>query len=955
MTLIASLLLSTLPQVFPGGDLKLPPRRETPAAQAPVRPVSEIERFRRDLIEMQAPSARVEAKLQAMAQTYKEQAIEPLILEVARSARATEMQNLLPVIKRFAATSPRVADELQIQLLSRPLAEATRPVLETMAAMKGPEAKQALCECVRGRIAGVRRQAAEVLIPLLTAEDLPFAVQLSREQSLDLQLRGIELLRAMPEEAAAQRLVELLSKDPALAGSACAALVQQGRTAVAPLQKLLAEPAIDRGFTYGAFALAQIAQRDGAELLPEALVAPLSARLAEGDALARCLAAVPLADLTFRGAVAPASDVAIVDALLEVVQPLVFVLSIDLLRRPAEERLLRTTGRIVAAGEALPWRDWWKDQRSDFLGVRARVTVDAGNAAAAIVTLRHEQRQLRLLAEGHADAPPVADAKEVVLTAAQMIELVAALQAGGFADEQAMRVDSGLPRGRSLQVRVPGGRAQVVMPLTEHAQYDALVAMVERTLDAELWQLYRDPQAEPDRGAFWRTERRWRDENPDEAARGRRFVARVVRNWATLVPALRARAIEQIAAHPQRKELLSEEDGERAVEVLAAQPELTELDRRLLELAASVPGDQVWRRAVELAARQKGGGPGAVRAVFAVLGPDAVLSALRDPNAMVRRAGIAEIMVVRDQRAGPRLVELLADADLEVRVAAAGACGHLQLAASSRPLVAAIAADDTPPVMRRECLRALGRVGGEMAFPVLQRALTSPSAEDKEAALRGLGDLKDPRAAYLLAEMIVVGHGRDLGMLARFNLTRQGGTHAVPALRAQLEIVQDATIHSQLVLLLGAYNDAANVPALMDLLRNPRLAPEAAAMFSGTTGIDLVAADDRINVAESWWRRHKTEMQWQWLLEALRASSTPTALRPEHVTAGAGLAPVVELSRLLVEVREPRLWALTSAVLRTVAKEDFGAVGLLTTLEAREAVAARYRVLAESARAAQGR
>lgn len=955
MTLIASLLLSIVPQVNPGGDLKLPPRRETPASQSPVRPISEVERFRRDLIEMQGPPAKVEAKLQAMAQAYADNALEPLILEVARSARATEMQNLLPVVKRFAGTSKRVADELHIQLLSRPLAEATRPVLETMATLMGPAAKQALQECVRARIAGVRRQAAEVLIPLLTVEDLPFALQLSREQSLDLQLRGIEVLRAMPDEAAAQRLVELLSKDPSLAGASCAALVQQGRVAVGPLQRLAAEPPIDRGFCYAAFALAQIAQRDGAELLPEALVAPLSARLGDADALTRCLSAIPLADLTFRGAVAPASDAAIVDALLEVVQPLVFVSSIDLLRRPAEDRLLRTTGRIVAAGDALSWRDWWKDQKLDFLGVRARVAVDETNAGGAIVTLRHEQRQVRVLAEGLADAPPVAGATEVVLSGPRMIELAAALQAGGFGDEQAMRSDSGLPRARSLQVRVPGGRAQVVMPLSEHARFDALVALVEREVDAEAWQLYRDPQSEPDRGAFWRAERRWRDAHPDEVERGRRFVARIVRNWTALAPGLRARAIERVAAHAQRKAMWTEEDGERAIEVLAAQPELTELDRRLLELAACVPGDEVWRRAVELAARAKGGGPAAVRSVFAVLGPDAVLSALRDANPMVRRAGVDEIMVVRDQRAGPRLVELLADPDVDVRRSAAAACGHLQLADAARPLVAAIAADDTPPPVRRECLRSLGRIGGDLAFPVLQRALTSPSAEDKEAALRGLGDLRDLRAAHLLAEMVVVGHGKDLGALARFNLARQGGTFAVPALRAQLEIVQDATIHGQLVLLLGSYHDPVNVPALLDLLRNPQLAADAAATFAGTTGVDLVAEDDRINVAESWWRRHKTELQWQWLLEALRATSTPTALRSEHFTAGAGLAPVVELSRLLVEVKEPRLWALTGAVLRTVASEDFGAVGMQTSLDAREAIAARYRVLAESARAAQGR
>lgn len=961
MTFVASLLLSTLPQVFPGGDIKLPPRpAAADAAQAPaVRPVSEMERFRRDLMEMQGPETKVETKLQLMAASYAQPAMESLILEVARSARANEMISLMVVARRFAPAVPktaeRVGDELLFQLLSRPLAEATRSVVETMAALKGAAAKPALMECLRGRIAGVRRQAAEVIAPLLGPDDLPFAVQLSREQSLDLQLRGIDLLRALPGEGSAQRLVELLSRDPTLAGAACAALIGQGEAAVPALQQLVAAPPIDRGYAYGAFALAQIAEAVRPELLQEPLAANLAKRLADPELLTRSLVAIPLADLLFRGAAVPGVDAAVVEALLDVVQPLQFVPNLDLLRRPAEERLQRATGRIVVAGQGLPWRDWWRDQKDGFAAVRSQVVVDAGNAAMAVVTLRQEQRFVRLLAEGLADAAPVAGAVEVVLTKEQMLELVAALQAGGLADAAAMRIDSALPRMRSLQVQVPGGRAQVAMPLAPHARFDALVGLVQGRLDEETWQLYRQPQDEPDRGAFWRAERRWRDANPGTLDRGRRFVRRAVANWPTLSPALRLRAIDQILAHPERKQLLAEEDGERVLAVLGAMPELGELDLRLLEIAAAVPGDRCWRGAVDLAAKAKGGGRPAVRAVFAGLGPDAVLQALQDQNPLVRRAGIDETMVVRDQRAAGRLVELLKDADADVRLAAAVACGHLQIAASARPLVDTIIANDTTPALRQECLRALGRVGGDLAFPVLQRALTAKSQDDKDAAMRGLGELRDPRAAHVLADLVVVGYGKDLGALARVYLQRQTGTLAIPALRSQLDVVQDPAIRDDLVLLIAGYHDASVVPNLLDMLRNPRLAPAAALFLEGTTGLSLGGAQDRVDLAEGWFRKHKGEPQWQWLLEALRADEVPTPLRPEHFTGADGKAPVAELARLLVELTEPRLWALTGAVLRTTAAEDFGAVSMQATKEAREAIAARYRVLVESARAAQGR
>jgi hypothetical protein len=957
MTLACSLLLSLVPQVLPGGDLKLPPAPAKPkAAQPAARPASELERFRRDLAELQGPAARVEQKLQAMGEAYAPATMEALVIEVARSARANEMVSLTVVARRFGPQLPRVGDELLFQLLARPLGEATRPVVEAMVALKGPQAKAALYECIRGRIPAARRQATDALLPLLDAADLDFAIALSREQSLDLQLRGVELLRALPEPRAASRLCELLAKDAALAAAACQALVAMGGPAVPALQALLASPPVDRSQAYAAFALAQLgdAQGAGAVLVPAAGLPVLAASLRHPEPLTRCLVAIPLADALYRGEAAPVGDAAVVEALFEIVQPQQFVPNLELLRRPAEARLLRITGRLPAI-DRQPWREWWTVHRETFLGVRATVAVDATNAGSAIVSVRSEQRHVRLLGEEMADLAVVPGAVEVVLGELRMLELVRALGEAGFGDAQAMAADAGLPAARVLQVQVPDGRAQVAVPAVPHPRFDRLVALVDAAIDEEAWQLYRRADVEPDRGAFWRAERRWREANPDEIERGRRFLQRAVAGWAQLSTPLRARALAWLSGHPERKRLLAEQDGERMLAVLEALPELGELDLRLLELAAAAPGPSIWRRAVAIAAQKPGGGPAAVRGVFGGLGPDAVLEALAADDPVLRRAGIDQLLLVRDQRAADRLVQLLRDPEPDVAIAAAAACGHLPVAAAARPLVEIITADETLPAMRQECLRALGRVGGELAFPVLQRALMATDMDYKEAAMRGLADLRDPRAAHVLADLIVIGHGKDLGAMARHYLQRQSGTFAVPALRAQLQIAQDPAIRDTLVLLLGSYHDAGIVPDLIDMLRRPQLAAQAAALLEGTTGLSLAAAPDRIGVAEAWYRQHKNAPQWQWLLEALAAAGVATTLRPEHFALGRGLGPVAELTRLLVEVESPRLWALTGAVLRSTAGEDYGIVTLATSRETREAIAARYRVLVEAARTAEGR
>ena len=169
---------------------------------------------------------------------------------------------------------------------------------------------------------------------MCTKEDAAFALQLSREQSLDLRLRGVDLLEAIGDDAANQRLVALLAKDPALAAAACIALVRVGPAAVPILQKRVSAPAIDRSYVYAAFALAQIGEATGDDVLPGELLEPLTKLLRAPEALTRVLAAVPLADLVYRTAPAEGQelpDAGLVEALLLVVEPGQFVPNIDML------------------------------------------------------------------------------------------------------------------------------------------------------------------------------------------------------------------------------------------------------------------------------------------------------------------------------------------------------------------------------------------------------------------------------------------------------------------------------------------------------------------------------------------------------------------------------------------------------------------------------------------------
>ena len=497
-------------------------------------------------------------------------------------------------------------------------------------------------------------------------------------------------------------------------------------------------------------------------------------------------------------------------------------------------------------------------------------------------------------------------------------------------------------------------RTLVVAPAQAAPQFENLMARIEAVVQREVWQLYRDPLAEPDRGAFWLAERKWMAANPDPITQERHFLLRAVHRWPQLPENLKGRALQRAYLVADRARLVQETDGAAMVAMLRTQASLGDNELRLLELAAGAPGDAVWRDVVDVASTLPGAGPKEVSRVFSLLGPDRVLAALQDERGVVRRAAIDEVVQLGDVRAGARLVQLLDDADESVCRSAVFACGAIGIEAARPRLMAMVAADSTLPQLRREALRSVGRIGGPGAFELLERALAAPQREDRQAALRGLGELREVRSAQLLAEMFVAGADTDTGELARFYLQRLGASLAVPALRSQLG-VQDPVARREIVGILAAYQDPGVIPDLIDQLRQNSEPLRAVANLECITGLDITSKEERVGALEKWFADHKLEPQWQWLLQALVRDNVKTTLAKEQFDAAAGLAAVPELTRLLLELRQGRLRSLTAAVLRSLTGEDYGVVTALTPRDTIATMAARYRALFDGARAAQKR
>ena len=155
--------------------------------------------------------------------------------------------------------------------------------------------------------------------------------------------------------------------------------------------------------------------------------------------------------------------------------------------------------------------------------------------------------------------------------------------------------------------------------------------------------------------------------------------------------------------------------------------------------------------------------------------------------------------------------------------------------------------------------------------------------------------------------------------------------------------------------MLATWQDPQNVPDLVELLQRRHEPILVAGMLSGTTGLDLDSVGDPVYALDAWYRDHRQEPQWRWLLQALERDKITHSLEEDQLSAQQSLAALPELARLMCDAEHGRIRVLASAVLRQQSGEDYGTLTTTTPADVRQSIAARYRELYEGARAAQGR
>lgn len=194
----------------------------------------------------------------------------------------------------------------------------------------------------------------------------------------------------------------------------------------------------------------------------------------------------------------------------------------------------------------------------------------------------------------------------------------------------------------------------------------------------------------------------------------------------------------------------------------------------------------------------------------------ALVAALRDADAEVRRAAANSLGQIEDKRAVPGLITALRDEDAEVRQQAAWALAQLEDKRATEPLMAAL--KDSNIEVRRKSAWALGQLEDQTAGPALAAALRDDDAEVRKNAAWGLGQLELRTAPAELIDALKDPNA-DVRRTAAWALSEMGDARAVPALRQMLTDT-DADARKNAINALGQIRDSSAMQAIIEAMKS---------------------------------------------------------------------------------------------------------------------------------------
>ena len=762
------------------------------------------------------------------------------------------------------------------------------------------------CELLDHAQYPVRSAAERALATRLDPSVVPLLAPVLESSRGDARYRAVDLLARIDDPSTTELLIGRVADPRAkVAWRACEALARSTDDTVE--DRLLVIAFGDRWILReAAYAVLALVEREDYRLEPvmgDDHVPALLRGLSSSDPFVSGACASALAGIGFRSArstESPWLDRDVPERLVATVVGDRFFDDYSSLQTPALRRLKQIAG-VSFGSEGPKWAEWWLEHADRFRASRAVLSVDDGAEGDLEVRFQaggEEARAVVLLGPDRAESPDLSG-EVFYLNLDEARDFLALLhREGALGSERLPGVRGGqIQRGRKLEIRA-GEQSKTFAfgPGVSEPWFERATQMLDALIERNLWQRFPHPAEHMgSRRKLWEAEHEWWRDTHDELERAQGFKGLILGRLPELAAVDRESDLDELE-RLYREPLVPEiSDFTKLLELMlderfhsSTARKLTALARRAAGLEGEIdPSDTervelAWQLITLLHDQYDAAAGEDVAALLQVLGPDAVRAAASDERPLIR--AIAATILASSGEAEDRelLLELLSDPDPGVEVAAVIAAGREKVEEARIEIVLRARGSDLE--VKMAALRALGHLGGEHALDALIGGLGDGNLDVRVAAAEGLSELSDPSVSSLLVSLLRQGSSSAVFDPARRGLLNLGEAAWDDLFAAMRSSSPAARRESALLLSHQACPDAAST--LMRILTENPEDIVVANELSVLTCIDFRHELDPADAWWSWWDDVRHDDAMSWFLAAAEARDIPAPDRSAFQAGG---------------------------------------------------------------------
>jgi HEAT repeat protein len=894
-----------------------------------------------------------------------------LVLPSARAAlRGSHGPSMLVAARLVEALKPAEGSQWLLDALRRGVpSEVCKQLLDCLASCDSDLINH-LFELADHRVTSIRLWSAELLGATVTPAHESRIQDLAKSRRSETRQLAARLLGSIDTQSAVDSLFSMCGdSNPSVCAGAADSLSKSRRPDIdARLVAEIQKAGLDRRFGYLCIA---ICLREELKQIPVPVECegPCLQALKLDDPFLSAAAASCLASIGYRSSSVAATgylESDVLPALVFAAGGERFFAEFNSIHNLALNRLALLSDRDFG-NDGPAWMRWWREQRGKVRANRAGFLLDDQEIDALAIDVTQGQRKFTVRGSTAEPGPGVIDDEEFVLSAAELGQLALQLKTSKVLDasttpgirgaQSTIRsqpvanrsqapVESGGSGGVfSLRIRQKGQRKEVGYYKSEEwPEIKALLTLCEGLRDANVWQKYRNPNADADAKTFLAREREFysKETNPD--ARAGRLMVQILDAIPFLEKNRRGAAFQDLLAIRGLEKRISEGRAIQIAPYLADEEAGSATAIDIINIVSLIRTPRACDALVDAAAN----GPSAsvrrhLDTIFDRFGLDQAVRCLDDPRASVRASAAEAIGRRSGEGATAALLEKLNDPDDNVRVSvlrALGQRGDKSVAAR----IAEFVKPSVPSAVLRAAIEALGNLKATETFETVWGATESPDPAVRMTALAATGRMGDRRFADFVAtywaRLLRFPSATEERAAAREALFNIGGQPARDALRRCLES-GSAEIQREVVLALAEMGDPAAVPALMGEVDQNADARVRNAIVTLTCA-DFFASGDPARKYREWWDSNRTVSPTGWFVEACRKAGCGPDLSATVLDSNNSKVAIPSLNEVLVSANEWYLRARASQILNTIAGSRVGAVDRSTSIDDRRRLAERY-------------